>query len=60
MTAFDTIYTPRETRFLKEAAAAGCRVVNGTEMFIRQAMAQYRIYTGREPDEATIRNVVYS
>lgn len=60
MTAFDTIYTPRETRFLKEAAAAGCRVVNGTEMFIRQAMAQYRIYTGREPDEATIRSVVYS
>lgn len=59
MTAFDTIYTPLKTRFLNEAAAAGAKCVNGAEMFIRQAMAQYHIFTGREPDETTFRKVVF-
>ena len=59
MAAFDTIYTPLKTRFLHEAAAAGAKCVNGAEMFIRQAMAQYRIFTGHKPDEKTIRKVVF-
>lgn len=58
MAAFDTVYTPLNTRFLKEARAAGATCVNGAEMFIRQAMAQYRIFTGKEPDEETFRRVV--
>jgi 3-dehydroquinate dehydratase/shikimate dehydrogenase len=58
MVAFDTVYTPLNTRFLKEAQAAGAACVNGAEMFIRQAMAQYRIFTGKEPDEETFRRVV--
>jgi 3-dehydroquinate dehydratase/shikimate dehydrogenase len=59
MTAFDTIYTPLKTQFLRDAAAAGAKCVNGAEMFIRQAMAQYHIFTGHEPDEKTIRKVVF-
>jgi 3-dehydroquinate dehydratase/shikimate dehydrogenase len=59
MTAFDTVYTPPYTRFLQDARAAGAAIVNGAEMFIRQAMAQYRIYLGKEPDEPTMRKAVF-
>lgn len=56
--AFDTVYVPLETRFLREAKAAGARVVNGAEMFIRQAVVQYRHLTGVEPDSERIRQIV--
>jgi len=59
MTAFDTVYTPLHTRFLRDAQAAGAKIISGAEMFIRQAMAQYRIFLGKEPDEPTIRKVVF-
>ena len=42
---FDTIYNPRETRLLREAAAAGCTTIHGDEMFDRQAAAQYELWT---------------
>ncbi len=60
MTAFDTVYAPLDTRFLQDAQAAGAKIVNGAEMFIRQAMAQYRIFLGKEPDQATIRTTVFN
>ncbi len=44
----DLIYTPAETPFLKQAAAAGCRTLNGYDMVIRQACLQYFHFTGRE------------
>ncbi|HOK67145.1 MAG TPA: shikimate dehydrogenase [Anaerohalosphaeraceae bacterium] len=56
--AFDTVYVPLETRFLREAKAAGARVVSGAEMFIRQAVVQYRHLTGVEPDELLLRRIV--
>ncbi len=42
---FDTIYNPRETRLLRDAAAAGCTLVHGDEMFDRQAAAQFDLWT---------------
>lgn len=45
---FDTVYTPLETRLLRDAAAAGARVVHGLDMFIHQAAEQYRRFTGRQ------------
>jgi 3-dehydroquinate dehydratase/shikimate dehydrogenase len=59
MTVFDTVYNPLETKLLKMAKAAGAKTVNGAEMFIRQAMAQYKIYIGEEPDENLMREIVY-
>jgi 3-dehydroquinate dehydratase/shikimate dehydrogenase len=44
----DLIYTPPETPFLKRAAAAGCRIINGHDMVIRQACLQYIRFTGKE------------
>lgn len=56
--AFDTVYNPLRTRFLREAEAAGARIVTGAEMFIRQAIVQYRIFVGADPDEKLIRQIV--
>lgn len=58
MIVFDTVYNPLETELLKKAQAAGAKIVNGAEMFIRQAMAQYRIFIGQEPDETMMRQIV--
>ena len=44
----DLIYMPAETPFLKRAAAAGCRTINGFDMVIRQACLQYASFTGKE------------
>lgn len=59
MIVFDTIYNPLETKLIKDAEAAGATAVNGAEMFIRQAMAQYKVYVGSDPDEGRMRQVVY-
>ncbi|MCL2352206.1 MAG: shikimate dehydrogenase [Firmicutes bacterium] len=52
--AFEGIYTPWETEFLKLAAKAGVKAVNGFEMLVRQAAASYAIWTGRPVPEEVI------
>lgn len=56
--AFDTVYVPQETRFLREAKDAGAKTVSGVEMFIRQAVLQYRHLVGADPDPERIRRIV--
>ncbi|KAF5206725.1 Shikimate dehydrogenase (NADP(+)) [Thalictrum thalictroides] len=47
---FDAVYTPRNTRLLREAEEVGAIVVSGVEMFIRQAIGQFNLFTnGEEP-----------
>jgi len=46
--AYDLVYNPHETRFLKDAAASGARTVPGLEMFFGQAVEQFRLWTGLE------------
>ena len=49
----DIVYAPLQTRLLREAEAAGCRVVNGLEMLLYQGVAQFELWTGaRAPVEA--------
>lgn len=52
MAAFDAVYHPRKTRFLKDAQAAGAVTVDGVDMFVRQGAEQFRLWTGREMPEA--------
>ena len=52
---FDTVYTPPETRLLRDAAAAGCVTAGGTAMFLAQAAAQFEAWTGRAAPEAVFR-----
>ncbi len=46
---FDTVYNPEQTLLVKGARNAGCRVVTGVEMFVRQAAMQFKLFTGQEP-----------
>ncbi|XXG79323.1 hypothetical protein AAC387_Pa09g0422 [Persea americana] len=54
---FDSVYTPRKTRLLREAEEAGAIAVSGVEMFIRQAIAQCNLFTGGL-DAEFMRNIV--
>jgi len=58
MVVFDTVYNPRETKLLKTAAEAGALCISGVEMFVRQAMAQYRVFVGQDADEDIIRRTM--
>lgn len=44
---YDIIYNPPETRLLREARARGLVVIDGLEMFVAQAAAQFELFTGR-------------
>ena len=46
--AFDTVYSPENTLFLKRARERGCETVSGLDMFVRQAAHQFEIFTGLE------------
>jgi shikimate kinase len=52
---FDLIYRPLQTKLLADAAAAGCRTLNGLDMFVRQAATQFELWTGSSPDGASAR-----
>jgi 3-dehydroquinate dehydratase/shikimate dehydrogenase len=53
--AYDLVYNPIETRFLREARDAGCETLGGLEMLIAQAVEQFKLWTGREPDREVMR-----
>lgn len=55
---FDTVYNPEQTLFVKDARAAGCFIINGLDMFVRQAAYQYKLFTGREPNIPLLRQTV--
>lgn len=58
MVVFDTVYNPVQTLLLKNAAQLGAKTISGTEMFIRQAMMQSKLFTGTEADEKLMRKTV--
>ncbi|HYR75473.1 MAG TPA: shikimate dehydrogenase [Pyrinomonadaceae bacterium] len=52
---YDLVYNPLETRFLREARAAGCETLSGIEMLLAQAAEQFKLWTGREPEVELVR-----
>ena len=48
--AYDLIYTPMKTRFLREAEQHGLSVVNGEDMLIAQGAEAFYLWTGVRPD----------
>ncbi|MFH0981444.1 MAG: shikimate dehydrogenase [Planctomycetota bacterium] len=55
---FDMVYHPVETRLLREAKQAGGLTIDGLEMFVRQAAAQYQLWFGETPDARVMREIV--
>lgn len=56
--AYDIVYNPAETRFLREAGAAGRRCIDGVATFFGQADAQFRIWTGQALPEVARKALV--
>ena len=55
---FDTIYNPLQTKLLKQAQQAGAKTVGGIEMFVRQAAAQFTMWTGKSGPTNVMRRVI--
>jgi shikimate 5-dehydrogenase len=51
----DAVYRPLKTPLLAESVRKGCTAVPGGEWFVRQAQAQFKLFTGQPPDEALMR-----
>jgi 3-dehydroquinate dehydratase/shikimate dehydrogenase len=47
MAVMDMVYNPVRTPLLSAAERKGAKTISGMEMFIRQGMASFRIWTGR-------------
>jgi 3-dehydroquinate dehydratase/shikimate dehydrogenase len=47
--AYDLIYNPADTRFLREARQVGCDTIGGLEMLVAQAKLQFELWTGKKP-----------
>lgn len=58
MIVFDTIYNPEQTLLIKGARDLGCPVITGVDMFVRQAVAQFKYFTGQQAPEQLMRNLV--
>jgi 3-dehydroquinate dehydratase/shikimate dehydrogenase len=44
--AYDLVYNPQETQFLREAQTAGCDTLAGLPMLLAQAAEQFQLWTG--------------
>ena len=48
MLVFDTVYNPESTLLVKDGRSRNCTVITGVEMFVRQAMLQFLLFTREE------------
>jgi len=55
---YDLIYTPAETRFLREARAQGCETINGETMLVAQGAEAFFLWTGVRPDMMLMKRVL--
>jgi 3-dehydroquinate dehydratase/shikimate dehydrogenase len=55
---FDTVYNPIRTKLLWQAEQAGAKTINGVEMFVRQAAAQFETWTRSNAPREVMRRVV--
>jgi 3-dehydroquinate dehydratase/shikimate dehydrogenase len=58
MAVFDTVYNPAETLLLKQAKKKRLKRIDGLSMFINQAMAQFKLFTGKNATPKLMRKAV--
>ena len=60
LTVMDIVYNPLNTQLLQDAQTAGCRTIQGIEMFLHQAVGQFELWTGESAPIDTMRNILTS
>lgn len=55
----DTVYNPKQTKFLKDAEAAGCKTVDGTGMLLWQGAEAFKLYTGLEMPAKEVKELYF-
>lgn len=55
--AYDVIYRPEKTSFLREAMRAGVPCASGLGMLLRQGVSAYEMWTGEKISEKTVREL---
>jgi shikimate dehydrogenase len=53
--AFDAVYTPLDTEFLKTCRQANLRIVSGFELFFYQGLDSFEFWTEQKADEKDVR-----
>ncbi|MGH1477870.1 MAG: shikimate dehydrogenase family protein [Geminicoccales bacterium] len=53
--AFDAVYTPVDTQFLKDAEAKGLTIISGYELFFFQGVGAWGIFVGKPLDQKVLR-----
>ncbi|HEX5736286.1 MAG TPA: shikimate dehydrogenase [Blastocatellia bacterium] len=48
LAAYDLVYNPMETKFLKDAREEGCQTISGIEMLVAQGARQFEMWTARK------------
>lgn len=56
--AFDAVYTPVDTQFLRDADAEGLTVISGYELFFCQGVDAWDIFVGQPIDHAALRRAL--
>jgi shikimate 5-dehydrogenase len=52
--AYDLVYNPASTAFLREANAAGCETLGGLAILVGQAEEQFKLWLGQAPPEGVM------
>jgi len=60
MIAADVVFNPVRTRFLTEAAARGCRPLDGLGMLVNQGIVGIQYWTGIDPQPEVMRQALES
>jgi shikimate dehydrogenase len=53
--AFDAVYTPKDTAFLKAAEAQCLKTLSGWELFFHQGLDAWAIFSGQQADATRLR-----
>jgi shikimate dehydrogenase len=56
--AFDAVYTPMDTQFLRDAAVEGLTIVSGYELFFHQGVDAWEIFVGLPLDHDVLRQAL--
>ncbi|MDK1032506.1 MAG: shikimate dehydrogenase, partial [Planctomycetia bacterium] len=58
LVVYAAVYNPIETLLIRQAKSAGCITVSGIDHFVRQAVEQFELWTGRDAPVDLMRRVL--